>query len=790
MKTWKLLGASLTALALVACESGEDKAVRFAENAQDYLDEGQLQRAKLQFQNALQNDPNNVVALRGAAEVAERQERYGDQLRFLQRLVTLEPNNYEAIAKIARLNLLAGEPDDALERANQVLAAEPDNIEALTVKGAALVLQNNLDEASETLEKALAADPDNVEVRNLLAARYVRDEEFDRAQAIIDEGLAAEPDSEALLVVKLLLAQRRQDITAMDETFAALVEASPENGFYRQRYGEFLITARGDLDGARKQFEAAIPLLEDQTEAVGRLIGIIREQEDDATAEAELRELVAQYPDTDLVFAVPAFLCEIGEDERCLEELTRLANDDERPLEIRNQAKVDLGERAFARRDLDEASRYAEDVLETDPEDPKALTLKAKIQLAQGDVEPAIETLRTALNGDPNNEAALILLGLAYEENGRAPFAEAQLAQAIDRIGLSPNLFQAYRAMLLRNGKTDEASDLTLRFAQTPDATPQIQRESARVLVAQNRADEAEVVARSLLRADPDDVDARRILAASLMQQQRYEDALAELDRLPEDGQNDPQAIRIRAQALSQLRRTDELREFLQAQAARGEYPDSFVLLSQFETSQNNVDAAAEAARSGVDAFPEQEGLYVILYNALIAQGQEEAANQAILEGIEKAEDTTTLRLLRANQLLNENDRAAARDVLMTLYEDEQLGDLAANNLAALMLDLDDDPAQALEIAKRFEGTEQPFLADTLAWAYYRNGELEKALEYSEIAARTDTPNAEIFYHRGVIAAANGDTETARAAFEKALEAPGKTDVVSEEAIKAAIAEL
>jgi tetratricopeptide (TPR) repeat protein len=790
MKTWKLLGASVVALTLAACESGEDKAERFTENAQQYLEEGEYQRAYLQFQNALQNDPNNLEALKGAAEVAERQERYAEQLRFLQRIISLQPDNAQALAKIARLNLLGGKPNDALERADQALALEPANLEALTVKGAAQVLNNNLDGASQTLEQALEQAPDNAEVRNLLAARYVRDEDYAQAQQIIDEGLAQSPDNEALLVVKLLLTQRRQDADGMDETFQQLIAASPENGFYRERYGEFLLVGRGDRDEAKAQFEAAIPLLTDRNQAVGRLISIVRAEEGDEAAESRLRELVARYSDSELVFAVPAFLCETGQIERCEAELENIASNEEQTIENRARAQVQIGERAFARGDREEALRRANAVLAEDDGNAQALTLLGKLQLANEEVETAIETLRRALNNDRENEAAAILLGLAYEANGRASFGEAQLAQAIDRLGLSPALFQAYRGMLSRNDKNEEAADLTLRYAQTANADDQVKRESGAVLIAQNRPEEAEIVARSLIRANPDDQIARRILATALLQQERQEEALEALDEMSDEGEQNPATLQLRSQIYTNLGRTEELRSYLENAASEGSLPEAYALLAAFETQQGNPDQALAVAERGAEAYPGREQSWIVLYNARVGQQDPEGAEAALREGLEQAESDSSLRTLLANRLIQTGERQDARDILFPLYERGQLSDLAANNLAALMLDLDEDPAAALDIARRFEDTEQPFLADTLAWAHYRNGNLEEAERYSRIAARISEPQAEILYHRGVIAAARGETETAREALQAALDAPGKTETVSEEAINQALSEL
>lgn len=789
MKSWKLVGASLAAIALVACESKEEKAAKFAANAQEYLEEGELERARIQFQNAIKNDPNNADALRGAAEIAEQEERYGDQLRFLQRLTNVEPDNLDAIAKTARLNLLAGRPERAMRRADRVLEEDPTNIEALTVKGAAMVLDNNLDGASEVLEQALREDPQNTEVRNLLAARYVRDEDFNRAAEIIEEGLAANPDDEALLVVRLLLSQRRLDAEGMDDTFQRLIDANPDNGFYRERYAEFLLVAERDLERAREQLEAAMPLLDDKREAVGRLVAIVRRQSGDEAGEEKLDEIIARFPeDSDLAFAKPTYLCEIGQEERCVSELERLADSEQQ--RIRHMAKVQLGEKRFSEASgpddpvFGKALTLAEEVLAEDEAEPDALTLKGKVQLAREEIQPAIETLRSALAAAPDKEAAHILLGLAYEADGRPAFGEAQLAQAIDRTGLSPTLFQAYRGMLARNGKADEAADLTLRFAQTADATPQVQRESAAVLLAQDRAPEAEVVARSLIRADADDQVARRILATAQLQQSQPENAIETIEAMSEEARQELPSIQIKAQALAQMERFDELRAYLIAATERGDLAQSHALLAQFELGQGNLARSEEVLLEGLENFPAAQGLYLGLYNTRLARGNEAGAVEALNQGIENAESTANLRLLLSNEYLQDNRRAEAREVLASLRADNLLNDLAANNLAALMMDLGEDVAEALEIASRFEGTEQPFFADTLAWAYYNNGDLQNAKRYSDVAARADSPNAEILYHRGVIAAAVGDIETARDAFERALDAPGKTDIVTDEVIQ------
>jgi tetratricopeptide (TPR) repeat protein len=128
--------------------------------------------------------------------------------------------------------------------------------------------------------------------------------------------------------------------------------------------------------------------------------------------------------------------------------------------------------------------------------------------------------------------------------------------------------------------------------------------------------------------------------------------------------------------------------------------------------------------------------------------------------------------------------------VLETLAADDALSPLTANNLASLLLEEEGREAEALEIAKRFEGTENPYFADTLAWAYYKNGEIEKAAPLSRKAAAGVPDNVEILYHRGMIALAEGDTSSAESALNEAKRLAGTNSQVSPEKIDAALERL
>ncbi|HOU42435.1 MAG TPA: tetratricopeptide repeat protein, partial [Promineifilum sp.] len=59
---------------------------------------------------------------------------------------------------------------------------------------------------------------------------------------------------------------------------------------------------------------------------------------------------------------------------------------------------------------------------------------------------------------------------------------------------------------------------------------------------------------------------------------------------------------------------------------------------------------------------------------------------------------------------------------------------------------------------------------DTLAWALYRAGRFDEAADASQRALAHGTPDAGLYYHAGMIAAAQGDTRVAIAQLQQALD--------------------
>jgi tetratricopeptide (TPR) repeat protein len=70
------------------------------------------------------------------------------------------------------------------------------------------------------------------------------------------------------------------------------------------------------------------------------------------------------------------------------------------------------------------------------------------------------------------------------------------------------------------------------------------------------------------------------------------------------------------------------------------------------------------------------------------------------------------------------------------------------------------------------------YVADTLAWCYFKNGRIEEAKKYIRLALKQNTPEALFLFHKGMIYGKAGDLAVAQQAFYEALSLSSNFDPV------------
>lgn len=161
-------------------------------------------------------------------------------------------------------------------------------------------------------------------------------------------------------------------------------------------------------------------------------------------------------------------------------------------------------EELFAKGKQDEANKHLARALELCPDFADALTLRAVLKLNQKDVEGAIADLDQAVHADANYAMAYMVLGAAFNHQGK--FDEA--LRALDRgESLAPNAWQTHFEMgKAYVGKKDYSQALhqfDVAQGMTPTEHPVIYLFRADVLFAMKEYSQAANAAQAYLLKEP-----------------------------------------------------------------------------------------------------------------------------------------------------------------------------------------------------------------------------------------------------------------------------------------------
>ena len=170
--------------------------------------------------------------------------------------------------------------------------------------------------------------------------------------------------------------------------------------------------------------------------------------------------------------------------------------------------------------------------------------------------------------------------------------------------------------------------------------------------------------------------------------------------------------------------------------------------MGKVKAAEKDQASAIEYYRKSIEIAPQQDVVAALgdLYTA-VGNAEEAQKQYALVESI--------ARLNKANGVVG--DMLTAK-----FYADH------GKNLT-----------EALRMAEdEYKTRKNVYVADTVAWCYYKNGRLEEAKKYVRIALSHNTPEASFHFHKGMIYAKAGDLSTAKLALYEATSINPNFDVL------------
>ncbi|KKK81263.1 hypothetical protein LCGC14_2815250, partial [marine sediment metagenome] len=286
----------LLMLSLAGCGSSADTSDDYVQSGNEYFDNGNYDKARLEYKNAIQIDPRQAEPYYRLALIDEQNKNWKQMFANLTTVEQLDPNHADALVKLGRLYLLGGQIDDALTRTNKALEVKPDDFNAQVLKASIFAKQKKFDEASALLAKISKDYPDHKDVLSLDILISKDKGDLQTALEKSKAAVAKYPEDMSLRLIQLTLYNEMKDYNGMASVYEAMLQRKPDEREIVISYARLLVTMLNKYQEAMQVVETYLANHPDDSDVQQMLLALI-DQKDPQEALVKLDEMIKASPD-------------------------------------------------------------------------------------------------------------------------------------------------------------------------------------------------------------------------------------------------------------------------------------------------------------------------------------------------------------------------------------------------------------------------------------------------------------------------------------------------------------
>ncbi len=677
------------------------------------------------------------------AQTAMNHEKKGDQyfeqkkypeasIEFMN-AIKATPNDPKLHWKLAQAASSAKDFKTAFEEVKKTVDLDPGNVEALKKLGEFYALAGRSGEAiqiADNLARLLPSDPAGSKIRYLVAFRGGN---LDEAIVHLQTAHQLSPNDVPIMLALGNLNLIKGDMRGAKEMYdRALsvdpnsVEAHAARAVYYFRVGE---PAEGD-----REYQKVIDLSQDKEGARLDLARLNLLQGRLSEAEEGLKSLIAEADSQRARKLLAELKIEKGQVAEAKPIIDSILKADEKDA----YGKYLKGRIAFAEKRYDEAKVLFVEVLKQDERMASAHLYNGLIEVLQGRIQNGIQELEIAVKINPRDVRAHVALGELHLKANNPTAAESE---ALEAMRLQPgNFFAAILygdSFLMRKEwkKAEQVYDAIIRQA------PKSFVGYLKMGTAKRLQSEPEEAARFFSKASELEPGKAEILAhyvSSLLAAKQPGKARKVVeDHLYRDGKNAALWEMAGECYLAEGNKKEAEKAFLKSLDLSPESSVVYYRLGMLYVADRRLPEAETRFRTVLEKNPRSDGAATLLGMVLSAQGKIPEAMQMYRKALE----------------------ISPRNVL------------AANNLASHISDRGGDLEEALKFAQmaRQQAPEDPSVADTLGWIYYKKGLVDLAVPLLTSASVELSRNPVVRYHHGMALVKKGDKEKGSEELRSAL---------------------
>ena len=703
---------------------------------------GDLRGALASYDRALSINADTVelrVARVGIYVDLDQVSEATKEVAKLREMVPGEPRVAYLQALLAERDNRAADARTALKEVVGLLDPVPADYlryrpQLLMLNGLAHFGLNEREKAKQYLE-AFQKVQGNSAATKILAQIYLSEPNVDRAIEVLETYLKSQPtDAQAMTMLGTALMSKGQNARATSLMQRALqTRDAPE---LRTVLGLSLI--RGGQSGSGvAELEAAYKRNPSQTKAATALINMYLRSGQAPKAVTIAEDLVKQQPSSaeffNLLGMAKGQLGNLAGARAAFEQSVKLNAGFVSPK--LNLARLEIAEKAF-----DAAATRLSAILKTDERNAEAMFEMAALSERRGQLADTERWLEKANDVSGPKE---VRWGLALSDfhlrNGRAAPALEAAKQVSAKAPEDLAVLMAYAKAQLANGDSPGAKSTLISATKAADYNPALQVQIAMLQLTANNVGGAAYSLDKALSSQPDYLPAMALMTEVELRQ--GEQAKAEKRARDIVAKHPKRAIGYSLQGDIAMARGQNPVAVESYRRAHQFEPSTETLLRLFRTmgTQDGGKPAAQLAEQWIKAHPKD-----VLAQKALADSYARHANLPLA-------------------------RAAYEKVLKISPDDGE----ALNNLANVLLLLNDPTAVKIAEQAAAKNPGNPATIDTLGWALFKNGQMDRALQLLRDARLRQPGNPEIGYHLAAVLAQAGRKTEARTELESALKTDG-----------------
>ncbi|HKQ36114.1 MAG TPA: tetratricopeptide repeat protein [Nitrospiraceae bacterium] len=717
--------------------SPEAKKSQHLDRATSYAEKGQYQEAIIEYRNVTQADPNDgdahyrlaLVHLK-IGDITNLQAAFSE----LNRALELDTTNRDARLRLGELYLLGNEPVKARKQAELVLVSAPQDTDGLVLKGRSLIHEQQYTAGIAELKKSIELNPKNLRTYIDLARAYVFSKNLDAAEATLEQALTIDPRSTEIL--------------------AAL--------------GDFRVTT-GKPDQAESFYKQALDIAPQTDELYFKLAELYQRIGKPGEAEATLHKLATIKPTDEKPHVhIGDFYTSIGQHDKALTSYLRAIEVNPNSVIARDKLiahYLDTGK-------THEAEAKVKDILGKNSTDLMGRFFNARLLLANNNAKEAIPILQGVVRDEPRFAGAHHFLGVAF-------MRERQISQArgafADAVKANPNLPES-RTALAELYLAEGSSDLALEQAQV-------------ALHLNPRNVQAAIISGDAYLRKGDLVKSRQIFEAIAQGLPKEAIGPYRLGLVARAEKNDAKALAYFEEALDRKPETvDALTQIAMIKIGQGKPNDArervnkqieaspknplfYNLLGRLWMDAKNTGQAEVSFKKAIELDTTLLPAYLNLGQLYYQTGKTDQAAMEYEAVLEK--DSKVIQAHMMLGLIHEfrKEHAKAQAHYETILKLDPQFAPAANNLAWLLGDHGGNLDVALSYAQtaREQKPDDPYIADTLGWLYYKKNAPILAVSLLKEALEKLPNEPVVHFHYGMAQQKNGDAVGAKKSLQAAL---------------------